>query len=612
MLGIRQKMTLGFGGLLLIILIIGAQSIVRFNQLGQSIDVILRENYRSVIACQQMKEALERIDSGILFTFAGNDREGNDLVRVNRERFAQALQVELDNITVPGEGEKSTVLKDSWVRYEATLARVQDQSVSVAVRQGRYFRELFPLFRQVKATADAILTMNQDNMNLANDRARREAASARRQMYIFLLLGTLISLTFIFFIRKWILRPIDRLIASAEEIRSGNLELTVHTDSQDEIGRLSEAFNAMTAALRESRRVEREKLVRTEQATKEAFNSLPDAVAIVDPEGKVEVSTESARNVFGLKPGIRVQDLSYTPIKQLFYGIVQGDSPQDIERKKELFQRFVSGEERFFQPDAAPINDRRGDLTGVVLTLKDITEKRRVEEMKGGLVSTVSHQLKTPLTSVRMAIHLLLEEKVGPLNEKQAELLMAAREDSDLLEKILTSLMDMSRIESGGLSMACTPVSSRDLVREAAESFHRAAQDGGIDLEVRLADDLPPVCADTEQIGHLFTNLLSNAFRYTAPGGRITISAEAQEETVRFSVADTGTGIPSRFLNRVFEQFFRVPDQERGTGTGLGLAIAKDIVEAHGGTIHVESEEGKGTTFSFTLTKADGTTEEGR
>jgi signal transduction histidine kinase len=140
---------------------------------------------------------------------------------------------------------------------------------------------------------------------------------------------------------------------------------------------------------------------------------------------------------------------------------------------------------------------------------------------------------------------------------------------------------------------------------ETVEPFRRAAQDGGVELETKLPDDLPMVCADITQIGHVFSNLLSNALRYTVPGGRITVAAEVDEQMVRFHVADTGSGIPHQFLQRIFEQFFRVPDQRSETGAGLGLAIAKEIVEAHGGNINVESQEGKGTTFSFTLKKAD-------
>jgi signal transduction histidine kinase len=237
--------------------------------------------------------------------------------------------------------------------------------------------------------------------------------------------------------------------------------------------------------------------------------------------------------------------------------------------------------------------------------LQDVTQLRQQEEIKRGVVSTVSHQLKTPLTSIRMAIHLLLEEKVGPLTEKQVELLVAANEDSDRLHNILNNLLDISRIEFGRAQIEFQRVSPHSIVSEVVESFRRAAQDQGVSLSVELPGDLPEVQADTTRINHVFGHLLSNALKYTSPGGKITLSAKADEERVQFSVSDTGRGIPSKYLPRIFEQFFRVPDQGKEAGAGLGLAIVKEIVEAHGGTVVVESTEGKGTTFTFTLRRAD-------
>jgi len=604
MLSLRQKLLLGFGGLLLIILIGGIQSIIQFRHLGQSIDVILKENYRSVVACQDMKEALERMDSGVLFTFLGYQQLGNEQIKKNEAAFEKALDIELHNITVPGEGEKAAALQALFTSYQVKIHDLQKQFQSGGARRV-YFNEILPLFQQVKNTADDILQMNQRNMNEANDRARKDAASAQERMYLFLLCGIFVAVAFMLFIGKWILRPIERLIRYTEEIRDGNLDLVVQIDSRDEIGRLSEAFNDMTTSLREFRRSAQAKLHRTQQATKEALNSLPDAIAIVDPSGKVEISTNSAKEFFGLNPGAQIQDLPVAIFNELFQDIVHYGLIKEAEKKKKIFQKFIKMEEHYFQPQTTAITDQNGQLTGVLLIVKDVTEHRQLDEMKRGMISTVSHELKSPLTSVRMAIHLLLEEKVGILTEKQTEILLAAREDSDRLHQILQNLLDISRIESGRLQMDCQDTYAQSLVLDAVEPFRRAAQDGGVELKIQLSDDLPMVCADSTQIGHVFSNLLSNALRYTAPGGSITVSTILEEQMVRFSVTDTGRGIPHQFMQRIFEQFFRVPDQKSETGAGLGLAIAKEIVEAHGGNIDVVSQEGKGTTFSFTLKRAE-------
>ncbi|MCX5839456.1 MAG: ATP-binding protein [Deltaproteobacteria bacterium] len=605
MLGLRHKLSLGFGGLLLIIVIVGIQSIVQFKELGQSIDVILRENYRSVVACQEMKEALERIDNGILSIFLGNRQEGSERIRKNETIFEKALDVELHNITVPGERERAAALSSRYAAYRETLHKIEDRTLSLDSRRRLHDQELPALSRQVTNAADEILQMNQNNIHEANDRARRQAAEAQQRMYIFLLFGAAIAAAFMLLIGKWILHPIQRLIRSTEVIRDGNLDLVIPAGSHDEIGRLSEAFNDMTTSLREFRRSNQAKLARTQEAAQETFNRLPDAVAILDLDGKVEISTVSAKNLFGLKPGARVEETPVLHLSRLFHNIIEEGTEKHQEEQK-LFQFFIQGEERFFHADAAPMTDRQGQLTGVILVLKDVTERRHVEEIKGGLISTVSHQLKTPLTSIRMAIHLLLDEKVGPLTPKQVELLLAAQEDSDLLHRILSKLLDISRIESGRTQMAFHPVSPHTLVMDTMEPFRRVAQEGGIEMEINIPHDLPDVCVDMGQIGHVFSNLLSNALRYTTPGGKITVTAEMEDSMVRFFVTDTGSGIPHQFLQRIFEQFYRVPDQKSETGTGLGLAIAKEIVEAHGGNINVESQEGEGTTFSFTLKRADG------
>jgi signal transduction histidine kinase len=268
-------------------------------------------------------------------------------------------------------------------------------------------------------------------------------------------------------------------------------------------------------------------------------------------------------------------------------------------------QQFVDGEERFFRPRVLPILNRDGEATGAVLVLADMTQIQQNDELKRGLISTVSHQLKTPLTSIRMAVHLLLDEKVGPLTPKQTELLAAARDDSDRLFRMVEDLLDLGRIQSGRVQMECSPARPEALIDEAVAKYAAAAHDAGIMLETDAPRDLPGVQADTTRLQYVFANLLSNALQYTAPGGRVTLRARADEDAVRFEVSDTGRGIPAEYLERVFEQFFRVPGDVREPGAGLGLAIVKEIIEAHGGTVNAQSRAGEGSTFSFTLPRAD-------
>ena len=605
MLGIRGKLSLGFGGLLLIIVIIGVQSIVQFRTLGLSIDVILRENYRSVLACQQMKEALERMDSGALFILLGDAGPGAELIERNKGAFEDALRTELDNLTLPEEGVKAVRIRDLFARYTALLQDVQDLRSSIEHRRAVYFGGLLPVFSKIKDAAGEILDMNQKNMSEANEMARAKASAASRRMHFLLMFGAAVAIAFILFTGRWVLRPIRRLTDSAEEIRRGNLDLTVQRDSRDEIGRLSEVFNEMAASLREFRRSDRSRIARIQRSTQQVFNSLPEAVAVVDVEGHVELATELAADAFGIKPDIHIQDLGFDWMEEIVARARDAGGLVKAQGNRAVVQRFIGGEEHFFSPRATPILDVEKETVGVLLILRDVTSRLHQDELKRGVISTVSHQLKTPLTSLRMAVYLLLEERVGSLTPKQTELLVAARDDTERLHSILSNLLDISRIESGRMQMDFKPTSPHALIMEQIEASRSAARDCGVALKMNAPAGLPDVWADPLRIGHVLDNLLSNALKYTAPGGEVDVSAATDDDVVRFTVTDTGKGIPAQYLRNVFDQFFRAPGQGGETGEGLGLAIAREIVEAHGGKISAESVEGEGSVFTFSLRRAD-------
>lgn len=603
MIGIGQKLMLGFGGLLAIVAVVGVLTMAQIDHLGQAIDVILKENYRSVVACQDMKESLERMDSGILFTLAGNEAEGTRLIEEHTTRFRAALAAELGNITLPGEGERAKRIKLLFEEYAKAIPLVTQISRPVDARQIAYFSTVQPLFLQLKGLAQEILAMNQKNMSEANDAARRLADSAHRRVLIAIAVSALIALLFSSLTRRWILNPINRLIESTNEIRRGNLDLVLQAGSRDEIGRLSESFNEMTATLRQVRKEDHLDLMRTRRATEEVFKALPAAIAVLDLDGRVQFSTETADRHFGLKPGIVARDLGYQWLPQLVQKALDEGRVAERDATARYVQQFVDNREYFFEPMAVPIaaGPESREPTGVALILKDVTQVHEQQELKRGVVSTVSHQLRTPLTSLRMSIHLLLDERLGNLNEKQMELLTAARDDGERLVSILDDLLDLNRIEAGRTYLSPEPVSPQALVRDAIEPFFLEAKDKGVTLVNAVADDLPEVMADAARIHHVFANLLSNALRFTSAGGAVTVQAQRESAFVRFSVRDTGKGIAAEHLGHVFEPFYRVPGQDEKTGVGLGLAIAKEIVQAHGGEVSAESDIGEGSTFHFTL-----------
>jgi len=606
MFSIRQKLMLGFGSLLVIVAGIGVMTIVQIRHLGEAIDVILRENYRSVVACQEMKESLERVDGGIVFTFLGAAADGRHQIETGMKRFSEALTVEMGNITLPGEGEKSHLLRDVYQEYSALVPRIADPSRSIEDRQTDYFEVLLPLFEQIKGLSQEILEMNQASMSEANDRARSQAASAQRRMTIAILACAAVGLLFSGLTQRWILDPIRRLIESTNEIRRGNFELVLESKTRDEIGRLSDSFNAMAEGLRHIRRSARRDLIRTRKATSEVFKALPVAIAVLDLDERVEVATEQAEIFFGLKPGVRIGDLDIDWLPPMIRKAHdEGRLVENLSREASL-QVFRGGREYFFSPVVVPIAEgyTRGDISGTAVIIKDVTPLHEQQELKRSAVTTVSHQLRNPLTSIRMSLHLLLEEKLGALNPQQTELLLAAREESERLTGIVEELLDLGRMESGQTMLEIERMSPHQLAQDSLEPFQVEARDKGIRLANTVPDDLPEVLGDEKRLQHVMSNLLSNALRFTGPGGAVSVGAEPETDMVRFAVTDTGTGIAADDLNRVFEPFYRVPGQERPTGIGLGLAIVKEIIKTHGGGVGVNSTPGKGSTFWFTLPQA--------
>jgi signal transduction histidine kinase len=346
-------------------------------------------------------------------------------------------------------------------------------------------------------------------------------------------------------------------------------------------------------------------------------------VLVVDPEGRVEMANPAARRVLGVVPRQHEQVSLPTlpeglggvspptllkglwqppePLGEPFAEALQGRGDYLPEGFDQTVLLNLDGGERAFLPRILTIRDPYGGTLGAAVLLQDVTRLRLLDQVKSNLVATASHELKTPLTSIRLAVHLLLEESVGPLTPKQLELLLDARENSERLLAMVNNLLDLARLEQGWSQLEFQPESPEALLQAAAEAVRSRATDKGVEVVLDVPTGLPKVAADAARLGNALSNLLDNALTYTDRGGKITLSARTAADGVTLSVADTGVGIPPAALPHVFEKFFRVPGQSQGSGTGLGLAIVHEIVIAHGGTISCESEPGVGTVFHLTL-----------
>ena len=257
-----------------------------------------------------------------------------------------------------------------------------------------------------------------------------------------------------------------------------------------------------------------------------------------------------------------------------------------------------------YLPRVLPIRDPSSVTLGAAVVLEDVTRFRLLDEVKSNMVATVSHELKTPLTSIRLVLHLLLQENVGPLLPKQLELLVDARDNAERLLAMINNLLDLARLEQGGSQLRMQPESPTTLLRSAFETFQPRAADQGVEFRLEDAGLAVQVPVDKDQLQHALQNLLENALAHTPAGGRITLAAEAAPGHVIFSVTDTGSGIPAEYLHLIFQRHFRIPGDATPGGSGLGLAIVREIVTAHGGAVECESSPGKSTVFRMSLPTA--------
>ncbi len=604
MFGIRQKLLFGFGGLFAVLLFASGIGIHVIKGVSTSFQKIFRENLETVTACEKMRSALESLNENILVSLWEDHGVDTAAAAAAVRTFDSSLRFQQGNVTVPGEQELTDRLTAAWQAYRQRYPAALDLHATLAARRARYQASVLGTYRDIEGLTRRIAELNMQNILSADGQVKHRALAASKALYALLLAGLGLILAVILITATLILKPMRTLTRSVQEIEKGNLDLVLEVRSRDEMGQLAAAFNAMAARLREFRRTDQARLVRIQQTTQTAINSLPDAVAILDAGGMVEITNPAAADLFGIKTGTRVESLGIPWLREMFQRVVRDQRPIIPKGYESAIQIFRDGREGFFLPQVIPVLDAGRGFNGVTLVLVDVTELRRLDETKSDLLATVSHELKTLLTSVRMALHLLLDEKVGDLNPKQAELVLAAREDADRLHRIIEGLLDIGRIQAGRLDMDLKPLAVPNLVQPAVDAVHAAYQKKGVTLRTDIPGDLPAVLADSTRVHLILGNLLGNALRYTHAGGEVCIAAEPRDQHVRFQVTDTGTGIPVEYLPRVFERFFRVPEPGHPAGAGLGLAIVKEIVLAHGGEVGVESKVGEGSTFSFTLRAA--------
>jgi signal transduction histidine kinase len=579
-------------------------SVAALTGLGAKSQEILKDNYRSVLAAQRMDEALERLDDAASrMLLGGKAEEAKRMAKPHIERFAAELAVEESNITEPGEREIAGRLRSHWVE----LLKLFDQFLRFADREAAvsfYNEHLQPAFAKVRVDSVEILGINQDAMVRKSDRA----ISFSRQLQWMLLAGWLAATVSALFI-AWkmtgkFVQPIYSLQRAVKRIGEGDLEVRAQLGGKDEVAMLAKDFNAMAERLQQYRKSSLGELLRAQQAAQASIDSLPEPIIVFGPQREILSVNMRAQELLG--DFASLDDLGTEPgavLRQVLNHVFDGKGPYFSKGIEETIRVTGPRGDHYLLPTAYPLRDEEGTATGVTVALQDVTRFKRFDELKDDMVSTVAHEFRTPLTSIRMAIHICLEELAGPLTPKQADMLSAAREECERLQTLVDDLLDLSRLQRGITPTSPEPVSASLLIHQAAARRRDDAEAAGVVLKDRLEGVDLQVLADQARVATVFDNLIGNALRYSPDNSEVWIKARPGDGTVRFEVIDNGPGIPRQHLDRIFDRMYQVPGVEGGS-RGLGLSIVREIVLAHGGEVGVESAPGSGSTFWFTLRQA--------
>jgi NtrC-family two-component system sensor histidine kinase KinB len=357
------------------------------------------------------------------------------------------------------------------------------------------------------------------------------------------------------------------------------------------------------------------------------LRGIGDGVIVADPELSLLLMNPVATRMFGVRPDVTsslplFDVVPHQELLALFQDALDGEeeaivreislapsqdsggpAPQDGGEKGVV--RIGSEDAAIYQALASPILGADGNVRGVVTVLRDITSQKELERMKSNFLSVVSHELKTPLHSIKGFVDIILMGKTGEINETQADFLGTVRDQTAHLQNLISDLLEFSRLESGQVKLRLTEVSLAEVAHAVIEKLKPLADQGQIEMICHVPTEAPALQADRMRIEQVLTNLVHNAIKFTPAAGTVTVSVTDIGEEIQVAVADTGIGIPASELNRVFDRFYQVDSSSTRhyRGTGLGLTICKHIVEYHHGRIWVESEEGKGSTFTFVLPK---------
>ncbi|MBQ4278629.1 MAG: HAMP domain-containing protein [Rikenellaceae bacterium] len=566
----QKRLTLGISVLFAMILLLGIQSVRYVRQLSQATGTILADNYNSLQYAKNMLRSLNEI---------GDDSASRHMLRTN-------LALQQQNITEMHEGELTASLQQH-------IAQLSD---TVGGPELRIIRE--DLFRIME-------------LNMASIRTKSAVVEQRAEYVMWWLIAAaalcvVIAGGILLWLPHLVLRPIDLLKQGITEIANHNYQKRLDFTGNREFESVAESFNNMAAKLDEYRRSSLDDLMTAKKRIEAIVNTLHEPIIGLGPDRTILFMNREALAVLNLGEEVVGRDatevaLSNDLLRRLLrelYADRKGGGAEPLKI-------YADNKESYFQMEntplyITPVGEREQHFVGNLVVLSNITRYKELDSAKTNFISTVSHEMKTPISSILMSLQLLGDDRLGTLNDEQRQLVGSIRDSSDRLLSITGELLNMSQIETGKLKLMPKVTKPIELIDYAVKATQVLAERFCCFVEVEYPEKISKVFVDSEKIAWVVTNLLSNAIHHSPERSRVVVGAVQHEKAVEIYVQDFGRGIDPRYHQSIFERYFRVPGT-KVQGSGLGLAISKEFVEAHGGTIRVESEIGKGSRFSVML-----------